>query len=129
MQNEQETVSQENQNDNSKTEKQFKSAMNKLTAMLKGDKTVYSAKIPNSELAGIIDEMTKKRKEKAREEFSEEASKIIDEVIAHEKFVKQKQQEFNKAVSDRKNELTKKINSLTSKLENIAEIEKQYAIL
>lgn len=114
-------------NDGGKIQKNFDKAMLSLQAMLGGDKSVFQKnKVPSNGFDDFIEELIAERQEEAKKAFKKEATEVFDDVIAFNVFEKQKKQELDAAINAKKKELTKKINTLTSKIEGIHNMVAEY---
>lgn len=123
----QESTQEQQQGGENKIAKKFDAAMNNLTAMLKGNTSLFKKpKVKSSDLGAIIEELLKDRTEAAMKNFKVEAITLIDEKIAFDKFVLQKQKEFEDVVLKKKEELTKKANGVFSMLEDVNKMAADY---
>ena len=104
----------ENLNKESKKIKDnYDKAMNNLVAIFKGESNLaVTKKIPNSEIDTLINEVLKEEVEEKKKDFKERAKKLMKSKVAYEQFIKQKEQEFQKAKDEKTKEFTKEANEL-----------------
>ena len=118
----------ENLNKESKKIKDnYDKAMNNLVAIFKGESNLaVTKKIPNSEIDTLINEVLKEEVEEKKKDFKEKAKKLMKSKVAYEQFIKQKEQEFQKAKDEKTKEFTKEANELIGIVESIGTLQQQY---
>lgn len=118
----------ENLNKESKKIKDnYDRAMNNLVAIFKGENNLaVTKKIPNSEIDTLINEVLKEEVEEKKKDFKERAKKLMKSKVAYEQFIKQKEQEFQKAKDEKTKEFTKEANELIGIVESIGTLQQQY---
>ena len=118
----------ENLNKESKKIKDnYDKAMNNLVAIFKGESNLaVTKKIPNSEIDILINEVLKEEVEEKKKDFKEKAKKLMKSKVAYEQFIKQKEQEFQKAKDEKTKEFTKEANELIGIVESIGTLQQQY---
>ena len=118
----------ENLNKESKKIKDnYDKAMNNLVAIFKGESNLaVTKKIPNSEIDTLINEVLKEEVEEKKKDFKERAKKLMKSKVAYEQFIKQKEQEFQKAKDEKTKEFTKEANELIGIVESIGTLQQQY---
>ena len=118
----------ENLNKESKKIKDnYDKAMNNLVAIFKGENNLaVTKKIPNSEIDTLINEVLKEEVEEKKKDFKEKAKKLMKSKVAYEQFIKQKEQEFQKAKDEKTKEFTKEANELIGIVESIGTLQQQY---
>lgn len=122
----------ENQNDqvstesNDKDSQKYESNMKKLFALFSGAQAFKKGKIANKEAGAVIEELTKERKQKMLEEFKTKASKLLDNKVLFDKFVKEETKKFEGVIIAKKKEFNKEMEELFQFVENIEELTKTY---
>lgn len=116
---------QEGQQTNGKEAKKFESNLVKLNAIMKGD-TNPLRKVAKDALGGIVEELTKERKEAFAKEIKSDLTNILDNKVKLEREFKQKEQELNKLKEAKYKEFNKALNNLFQKVEDLGDIEKAY---
>ena len=109
-----------------KVAKQYEANIAKLVALMSGSQVFKKPKVKTSEVANIIEELVAERTENIKKEFKEKASKLIDAKVEFDRFVKQKEKEFQDAITNKKKEFNKEMDSVFNLLESIDEIKKSY---
>ncbi len=121
------TGSEEQQNqDGDKVAKKFDQNIKKLVALFNGEKAFKKTKVGNSEVSGIIAELTKERKESFIKDFKERAGKLLTSKVEFDKFVTTKQKELDQAISNKKKEFNKEMDDCFQIVENIDNLQKDY---
>ena len=104
----QETQEQVLGKESQKVQDNYKKAMSNLVAIFKGEsKLETSKKIPNSEIDSLIQEVLQEEVDTKKADFKERAKKLLKSKVAYEQFIKQKEQEFQKAKDEKTKEFTK----------------------
>ena len=118
----------ENLNKESKKIKDnYDKAMGNLVAIFKGESNLaITKKIPNSEIDTLITEVLKEEVEEKKKDFKERAKKLMKSKVAYEQFIKQKEQEFQKAKDEKTKEFTKEANELIGIVTSIGTLQQQY---
>mgnify|MGYP003613357245 CR=1 FL=1 len=118
----------ENLNKESKKIKEnYEKAMGNLVAIFKGENNLaITKKIPNSDIDTLINEVLKEEVEEKKKDFKERAKKLMKSKVAYEQFIKQKEQEFQKAKDEKTKEFTKEANELIGIVESIGTLQQQY---
>ena len=118
----------ENLNKESKKIKEsYEKAMGNLVAIFKGENNLaITKKIPNSDIDTLINEVLKEEVEEKKKDFKERAKKMMKSKVAYEQFIKQKEQEFQKAKDEKTKEFTKEANELIGIVESIGTLQQQY---
>lgn len=110
-----------------KVQNNYKKAMSNLVAIFKGEsKLETSKKIPNSEIDSLIQEVLQEEVDTKKADFKERAKKLLKSKVAYEQFIKQKEQEFQKAKDEKTKEFTKEANELIGIVESIGTLQQQY---
>jgi molecular chaperone GrpE (heat shock protein) len=109
-----------------KVAKQYEANIAKLVALMSGSQVFKKPKVKTGDVAAIIEELVAERTENIKKEFKEKASKLIDAKVEFDKFVKQKEKEFQDAITNKKKEFNKEMDSVFGLLESIDEIKKNY---
>lgn len=109
-----------------KVAKQYEANIAKLVALMSGSQVFKKPKVKTSEVDNIIEELVAERTENIKKEFKEKASKLIDAKVEFDRFVKQKEKEFQDAITNKKKEFNKEMDSVFNLLESIDEIKKSY---
>lgn len=124
---EEEVVKQETpEQQGDKVSKKYDENVKKLIALFSGDKAFKKPKVGNGEIAGIIAELTKERKEEIVKTFKEKATKLLTSKVEFDKFVIQKQKEMNDAIVNKKKEFNKEMEECFQLIENIDQLQKDY---
>lgn len=120
-----ETKKEENPTNN--VEKKFAVVMQKLTAVVRGpDKLKPVRRIPNDEVANLVDELFAEERATILTEVKEKLKALLKAFHEMEKSVKAKRDELEKLQLSKKDEFTKAANALFDKIENVGDIEKSY---
>ena len=114
------------QEGNDKVAKQYEANIAKLVALMSGPQVFKKPKVKAGDVAAIIEELVAERTDSIKKEFKEKASKLIDAKVEFDKFVKQKEKEFQDAITNKKKEFNKEMDSVFGLLESIDEIKKNY---
>lgn len=106
---------------------QFEQELMKLNSLLSGDESVFNTnKVSNDYVSNIVNELTKERKEKVKQEFKVKLSTLLDKKITFDKFKIEEEKKFKKAVEDKEKEFLKDLKEIFNMVENINEIHKSY---
>jgi hypothetical protein len=124
--NEQEQQEQQLGGEAAKVDKLFKENMGRLLGVFKGNEAFNKAKITNSETANIIEELLAEKKEEAKKQFKERASKLIQSKVEFDAFVKAKEKEILDAITAKKKEFNKQIQETFAFLENVDKLRDEY---
>ena len=106
--------------------KKFENNETKLVSLLKGNKTFSKVKLSNKEVTDLVEELIKERREENASLFKQKAKALIDSKIQFEKFVKQKEKEFQEAITEKLKEFNKEMEDTFSLVEDIEELRKTY---
>jgi phage host-nuclease inhibitor protein Gam len=109
-----------------KVDRQYKDALKKMVAIMKGPDNMKATKIKSDEVSDIVDSLLKERRESAIADFKKEAISILDKKMEFDKEVKRLEQEFENKVNAKKTEFTNAMQALFKKVESINDIEKSY---
>lgn len=109
-----------------KVDKLFKENMGRLLGVFRGGEAFTKPKITNSETASIIEELLAERKEEAKQQFKERASKLIQSKVEFDAFVKAKEKEILDAITAKKKEFNKQIQETFAFLENVDKLREEY---
>lgn len=112
--------------DQKKIENAYKDANNKALSILKGKAFKPLTKIPNDSIEELMEEFFGDKIKEKREEFKTKFSKVLEDKIAFDNFIKQKQTEFANLVFNKKKEFTKTINDAVGIIEGIDDMKKAY---
>ena len=114
------------QQEGDKISKKFDGNIKKLVALFNGDKAFKKAKVPNSDIKTIIEELTKEKKEGLVKEFKEKASKLLTSKVEFDKFVTQKEKELKEAIVNKKKDFNKEMDDCFQLIENIENLTSEY---
>ena len=114
------------QGEGEKISKKFDANIKKLVAMFSGEKAFKSAKVPNSELNAVIEELTKERKEELIKAFKTKATGLLNSKVTFDKFVKEEEQKVKNAINNKKKEFNKEMEECFKMIENIESLTKEY---
>ena len=106
--------------------KKFDANEAKLISLLKGNKGFAKVKLSNKEVTDLVEELIKEKREENAILFKQKAKALIDSKIQFEKFVQQKEKEFQEAVTEKLKEFNKEMESVFSLVEDIEELRKTY---
>jgi Rps23 Pro-64 3,4-dihydroxylase Tpa1-like proline 4-hydroxylase len=115
------------QQEGDKVSKKFDGNIKKLVALFNGDKAFKKAKVANSDIKTIIEELTKEKKEALVKEFKEKASKLLTSKVEFDKFVSQKEKELKEAVVNKKKDFNKEMEDCFQLIENIDNLAADYS--
>lgn len=115
------------QQEGDKVSKKFDGNIKKLVALFNGDKAFKKAKVANSDIKSIIEELTKEKKEALIKEFKDKASKLLTSKVEFDKFVSQKEKELKEAIVNKKKEFNKEMEDCFQLVENIDNLASDYA--
>lgn len=116
------------QQDNGKIEKKYEQTLSKLIILFRKKKLPTSKRIPNGDIASVVDELLAERKDEELKLFKKEAGELLDSKVELDKFIKAKEEEFRKAVVAKKKEWNEKADKVFSRIENIDQLQKDYAV-
>jgi hypothetical protein len=108
-----------------KIEKNYSASLKKLVALLNGQ-GMKKTRLKKNEIADVVAELIKEKKEKALTEFKVEAIALLDKKVEFDKEVRRLEEEFKNKVNVKKKEFTESMQNLFKKVDNIDEIEKSY---
>lgn len=111
---------------NDKVSKKYDSNIKKLVALFNGEEAFKKEKVGNTELAGIIAELTKEKKEGLIKSFKEKATKLLTSKVEFDKFVSAKEAEFKQAIVNKKKEFNTEMEECFKLIENIDTLQKEY---
>ena len=110
-----------------KIQENYKKAMGNLVAIFKGESNLtVSKKIPNSEIDNLIQEVLQEEVNEKKQNFKDRAKKLLKSKVEYEQFIKQKEQEFQKAKDEKTKEFTREANELIGIVESIGTLQQQY---
>lgn len=109
-----------------KIEKSFNANIRKLIGLMKGEKNIKKGKVSKDEVAGVVDELIKERKEAALKKFKEDAIALLDQKVEFDKEVRKLEDELKNKVNAKKKEFTEKMQNLFKQVDSIEAIEKSY---
>ena len=115
------------QQEGDKVSKQFDGNIKKLVALFNGEKAFKKAKVANSDIKTIIEELTKEKKEALVKEFKEKASKLLTSKVEFDKFVVQKEKELKDAIVNKKKDFNKEMSDCFQLVESIDNLTAEYS--
>lgn len=105
----------------------YDKAMENLITLFKGENNLaISKKLENDDVQILIDEVLKEEVESIKESFKEKAKSLIKAKVNYDNFIKQKEQEFQKAKDEKTKEFTKQANELIQMVKSIGTLQEQY---
>ncbi len=110
----------------SKDHKKFLDGFQKLMAILNGDETLFKNKIVAGTVPGLIEKLTKERREKFELDFVTKASALIDKKVEFDRFINQKRKEFEQAQANKEKEFLKEMNDLFGMINDMGAVMKGY---
>jgi hypothetical protein len=117
---------QNQQNENGKVDKKFEQNMAKMMSMLSGNYSAFKTKIPNDKMGEVVSKLLEKRSAAAIEKFMEEASQLLDDKVAFDRFVSQQEKALKEAVTNKKKELNKKFEAVFGLIDNVDKLHGDY---
>lgn len=117
---------QQNQDNQSKAQRNFEKALLTFTAILGGAAAFESLKLENPSLQAAVEELAKEEKDALVSEFKTKAKKLIQAKRDFDSFVNKQRKELEKKVQDEQEKFTKEANDLFRIIDNIGSIEKSY---
>jgi hypothetical protein len=106
---------------------QFEQELAKLNSLISGDDSLFDTnKVSNDLVGNIVNELTKERKDKARQEFKTKLSSLLDKKLTFDKFKNEEEKKFKKAIEDKEKEFVKDLKEIFNMVENINELHKSY---
>ncbi|MBV1928767.1 MAG: hypothetical protein KUG81_04570 [Gammaproteobacteria bacterium] len=113
-------------NDDKKAIKAYNAVVHKGLAVLKGDPIKPVSKVPSTEVEALMEEFLKEALEEKRANFKLGFKELLEEKVKLDRFVKEQQTQFNKAVVAQKKEFTKKSTLVFNVLGGIEELKEDY---
>lgn len=118
---------QEQVSESGKVEKKFNSNLSKLVSLMRQPiEQAAKVKVPNTEMASIVEELLKERKEETIKLFKTRASALLDKNVEFNKFVKQQKETLEKAILEKKKEFSKQMEECFALVENIDKLYEDY---
>lgn len=119
---------QQNQgNDNDKISRAYEANLKKLARIVGGEKNVKPVRtVGGDTLGALVKDLLKERREATQKEVKEGLLVILDKKAALDKEIKQKQDELNKLVVQKKKEFNEAFSKIVSKIENVDKLEENY---
>lgn len=117
---------QQNQDNQSKAQKNFEKALLTFTAILGGSAAFESLKLENPALQTAVEELAKEEKEALVSEFKTKAKKLIQAKRDFDSFVNKQRKELEKKIQEEQEKFTKEANDLFKIIDSIGTIEKSY---
>jgi hypothetical protein len=115
------------QDKNSKIEKKFSAAINKLVAVVGGKENLkIPKKTPKDQLGGLISDLFKEERENTLKDTKESLRNLLKQYAEMDKAFAAKQKELDDLKKQKKDEFAKAAESLFNKIEDVGEIEKTY---
>lgn len=112
-------------NDSNKVEKQFNELRRKFLTIFNGDEKVFRSKIPNGQVADLVNEMLKENREEVQVRLKTKGKALIIAWADFSKFEKQKKAELEKAMTDKKKEYIKQLQDFFGEIENVDTLAKE----
>lgn len=118
----------EQQQDGSKVSKKFEDNKAILIGILQGDiKTLMGGtQLENPEIQAAIEELLKEKKEALAKEVKDSVSKLLTEYLEFERFQKEKEQEFKKAISERMKKFNSDCDAIFNKIKGFKSLSSDY---
>jgi len=115
------------QEKNSKIEKKFASALNKLTAVVQGEKNLkLPKKVPGDDLGKLVADLFKEENEALVKTVREELRDLLKKYAEMNAAFKAKKEEFEKLEKQKKEEFTKAAEALFNKIDTVGKVEQTY---
>jgi hypothetical protein len=115
------------QDKNSKIEKKFSAALNKLVAVVGGKENLkIPKKTPKDQLGDLISDLFKEERENTLKDTKESLRNLLKQYAEMDKAFAAKQKELDDLKKQKKDEFAKAAESLFNKIEDVGEIEKTY---
>ena len=113
--------------ESAKIKQSYDKAMSSLVAIFKGESNIAIVKkIPNDEVKILMDEVLEEEVTAIKDTFKTKAKELIKAKVAYDNFIKQKEQEIQKAKDEKTKEFTKNANELIQMVESIGTLQKDY---
>lgn len=110
-----------------KIKKGYDKAMGSLVALFKGEENIAPVKkIPNSEISTLMGEVFEEEIKEKQVKFKEGAKSLMKAKVEYDRFIKQKEQEFQKVKDAKTKEFTKQANDLIAIVDSISDLESDY---
>lgn len=110
-----------------KVAKNYDATINKLVAILGGKEQLFpGSKIAKDAVATVVTELLKEKKDSTIKDVKEGLSKLLEQKIALDKTIKEKEKEFEKLKTDKKKEFVEAAAKIFGKIEGLSELEKSY---
>lgn len=127
-------VDQNNQNNENgnKDHKSFLSVVNSIFALINEDSVtglksnVFSKKIPNDQVSGVMERLLKGRTEKAKEEFATKMDALLDRFAEFQIESRKRKKAFEDAEIAKEKEFTKEAQAVLGSVQNLQEYLKMY---
>lgn len=113
--------------DNNKITKNFESTMQKLVAIVGGDKNLFPTKKVGKDIVkNIVDGMLTEKKETLEKEVKADLTKLLESHITLKKSIDDKKKELAKLEQDKMKEFNEAATKVFAKIENIDQLSKDY---
>lgn len=117
---------QNQQQESGKVKKKFEESKRKLEAIMGNPTWFKQPKVGKAQLPALLERMALAKQEDLFKKFETAAGALIEEKLAYDKAVKQKEAEFNKAVEDKMKDFQVKMDALFALIDQIDGITSDY---
>lgn len=110
-----------------KIAKNYKSTMNKLVAIVGGEKNLFpTKKVSKDIVANIVSGLVKERKENLEKEVKQELTTLLDKNIELKKNIAAEEKKFNDLKEQKTKEFNEAAAKVFAKIDSIDTLEKEY---
>lgn len=109
-----------------KVKKKFEESQRKLQAIMGNPHWFKQPKIGQDQLPDLLKRLASVKQEELFKKFEQAATSLIEEKLAYDKAVKQKEKEFNEAVEAKMKDFQAKMDNMFSLVDQIDNITKDY---
>ena len=121
------TENTQKQEEESKVERKFTAALDKLIAIVNGKENLkLNRKLPKNQVSKLVTDLFAEETEATYNSIKVSLKELLKQYTDMLKLVRQKEQELKKAENEKKEEFVKAATAIFDRIENIGDLEKSY---
>jgi len=121
------TENAQKQEEESKVERKFAAALDKLIAIVNGKENLkLNRKLPKNQVSRLVTDLFAEETEATYDSIKVSLKELLKQYTDMLKLVRQKEQELKKAENEKKEEFVKAATAIFDRIENIGDLEKSY---
>ena len=121
------TENAQKQEEESKVERKFAAALDKLIAIVNGKENLkLNRKLPKNQVSKLVTDLFAEETEATYNSIKVSLKELLKQYTDMLKLVRQKEQELKKAENEKKEEFVKAATAIFDRIENIGDLEKSY---